>query len=193
MASPTVRKSISAIRDLIENPSENRNRDAGGIELAIYQLRRRTGQIVGDPKMLTAVLELGEDIAEFRGKGCQIGADNMSQLFGSLIRRTVEKLPECDRPFASFAEADEAHPTLATSWNALEKLSARAWTCVQGPPSRSWRVGSLRAEAWCQLGWIAKFVVDPGILELASEVAGNPRADRYERQGAMQFEDQVKD
>jgi hypothetical protein len=193
MASPPARKSISIIRDLIENPSVKRNPEEGGIDLAIYYLGRRSGQIVGDPKLLTAVLELGEDIAEFRGKGCQIGAESMSQFFGFLIRRIAEKLPECDLPFISFSDAREAHPSLAASWDALAKLSARAQTCVQGPLCRSRHVGTLRAEAWYQLGRIAKFVVDPRILELALDVAENPRADRYERHGAMQFEHDVSD
>ncbi len=191
MALPTVRNSLSIIRDLMENPKLKRNSDVDELYLAIYYLGRRSRQIVGDPKLLMAVLELGENIAEFRGKGCQVAADSMSQLFGSLIRKIAEKLPNCDPPFISFAKAGEAHPSLAASWDALAKLSARAQTCVRGPLCRSRHVGGLRAEAWYQLGRIAQFVVDLGLLELASEVAGNPRAYRYERQGAMQFEHDV--
>lgn len=169
MASPLARKSISIIRDLMENPPTKRNPDGGGIDFAIYNLRRRAGQIVGDSKLLADVLALGEEITRFRGKGCQIGAENMSQLFGTLVRKIAEKLPECDSPFISFSDAREAHPSLATSWDALANLYLRARACVEGPPSRSRHVATLRAEAHYQLGQIAHFVHDCNILGPAFE------------------------
>ena len=104
-----------------------------------------------------------------------------------LVTQLVECLPEFDTAFSSFAEARNAVPSASATWDTLEKLAARALTCIQGPPSRSHHTNRLRADAWMQLGEICGTVRDPATLALALEIAANPRLTDDERENAVNF------
>jgi len=186
-ATPSARQSIHTIRELISSPPDKKASDGNSLFFPIHHLGTRWEELVKDPSLMTEVLEVAEEILKFRGKGSQGGARHISQLFGLLVMRLVECLPEFDTTFGSFAEARNAIPSASATWDALEKFAARASACIQGPPSRSRHTDRLRSDAWMQLGTICGAVSDPTALALALEIAANPRLTANERENAVNF------
>jgi hypothetical protein len=186
-AVPSARKSIETIRELISSPPDKKSSNDNSLFFTIHHLSQRWEEIARNPSLLTDVLEVAEGISKFRGKGSQNAARGISQLFCYLVTQLVERLPEFDTVFSSFAEARSAIPSASATWDMLEKLTARALACIQGPPSRSHHTNRLRADAWMQLGEVCGTVRDPATLALALEIAANLRLAEDERENAVNF------
>ncbi len=187
MAVPSVRKFIDTIRERISSSPDQKASDGHGLYFIVLGLGARWEELVKEPCLMAEVLELAEEISEFRGKGNRNAARGMSQLFSFIGMQLVESLPEYDATFTSFAKARKALPTASVTLDALEKFTARALACLQGPPSRSQHTCRLRAEAWSQLGRICEVVSDLTILDLALKIATNPKLPDEERESAVNF------
>lgn len=185
--SPTAEEAIANIRRLITHPPEQSAAYGNGLHFAIHQLGEQSRQIAGDPELMSAVLELSEEISAYRGKGCRIAAIRMAHVFGYLTILLTDELRHSGERVVSIAAARDADPSSKGTWEALERLAARAAGCIGGPASRSQHTDRLRMDAWTQLSMIAEVVREPAHLELALETAGDVKISSDVRESAVDF------
>jgi len=185
--SPTAEEAIANIRRLITHPPEQSAAYGNGLHFAIHQLGEQSRQIAGDPELMSAVLELSGEISAYRGKGCRIAAIRMARVFGYLTILLTDELRHSGERVVSIAAARDADPSAKGTWEALERLAARAVGCIGGPASRSQHTDRLRLDAWTQLSMIAEVVREPAHLELALETAGDAKISSDVRSCAINF------
>jgi len=185
--SPTAEEAIANIRSLITRPPEQSAAYGNGLHFAIHQLGEQSRQIAGDPELMSAVLELSEEISAYRGKGCRIAAIRMARVFEYLTILLTDELRHSGERAVSIAAARDADPSAKGTWEALERLAARAVGCIGGPASRSLHIDRLRTDAWTQLSMIAEVVREPAHLELALETGGDAKISSDVRESAVGF------
>ena len=185
--SPTAEEAIANIRSLITRPPEQSAVYGNGPHFAIHQLGERSRQIAGDTELMSAVLELSGEISAYRGKGCRIAAIRMARVFEYLTILLTDELRHSGERVVSIAAARDADPSAKGTWEALERLAARAVGCIGGPASRSQHTDRLRTDAWTQLSMIAEVVREPAHLELALETGGDAKISSDVRESAVGF------
>ena len=185
---PTIiESSISTIRKLISSPPAKANEQLSQIHQAAHKLQTNCEKFITDPARLDDLLSLSEEMAAYRGKGSQNGAQLLSRIFCGILYRLEEKFPEPEPPFPSFEKARETIPSENVKWDLLAKLATRALAILQGPPSRSHQTDDLKSDAWSQLEGIAHWVRDPAWLALAHKAVAGPKNRSRERQAALGF------
>lgn len=185
--SPTAEEAIAIIRGLMSHPPGQSGVYGNGLHFAIHQLGEQSRQIARDPELMSAVMQLSDEIADYRGKGCQIAAKRMTQVFGFLTFLLVDEVRHSGARAVSFTAARESDPSAKGTWEALERLAARAVDCIAGSPSRSQHTDRLRCDAWTQLSIISEVVREPAHLELALKTAGDGKVSSDVRECAVDF------
>jgi len=184
---PPPEEAIASIRRLISHPPEQSAAYGNGLHFTIHQLGEQSRQIAGDPELMSAVLELSEEISAHRGKGCRIAAIEMARVSRYLSILLTDELRHSGERAVSLAAARDADPSSKGTWEALERLAARALGCIGGPASRSRHTDRLRMDAWTQLRMICEVVREPAHLELALETAGDAKISSDVRSCAVDF------
>lgn len=185
-ASPTVLKSIRAIRKLLATPGVTRDH---GYELyqAVDLLIRKSGKIVENLESIQAVLAFAPEIEAYRGKGSQSAMVEFSRGLHALIYQIKERLPQSESDPDFFPQQSEISSVSPDTVAALQALADHAFQRVQGPPVRSRHAGDLRSIAWQALALIAPILRRPAHLAHALTVAKDNRASVEERDGAVQY------
>jgi len=99
----------------------------------------------------------------------------------------TDELRHSGERVVSIAAARDADPSAKGTWEALERLAARAAGCIGGPASRSQHTDRLRMDAWTQLSMICEVVREPAHLELALETAADGKISSDVRSCAINF------
>jgi len=142
---------------------------------AMFELGAYAPVILTEPIALDAVLELSHAIAQYRGKGTQILADEFIRLIHRLIFESNGELSSGNR------YSDEAVA------NPFKKITTLAFGHVNGKRARTKRAASVREGYWQILTEIREQFSMPEVLDFAQRVAIDDKASIPERRGALAY------
>lgn len=160
------------------------------IHRALGRLRNVDGSLISNELLLAEFMDFADAVFANRGPARQYAAKEFSKVLNWVMRRLHWALAS-DRDPLSDPTSPRDHGfgeiTEESLRHAMEVFKRQALRMVQGRPSRSFHLASLRADAWSRLRYYLQHAEDPELVSTAIKSATRRSSDPIERCAAIDF------